>query len=114
MFVKNFSDEDLLIACLWAEACGEPEEGQKAVCNVILNRVKKQMAPSIRDVILKPKQFSWTDTQDVNYKKVFSAKTDSPSGWERAQKIAQMVLAEALEDITKNADHYLTSRSRAG
>ena len=116
--LKDLSDEDLLTACLWAEARGESEEGQKAVCNVILNRVKKRMAPSIRSVILKPKQCSWTDPQDVNYKKVFTAKTDNLGSWERARNIAQMALAEALEDITKNADHYLnvevTRRIRGG
>lgn len=73
---------------------------------------------SIRDVILRPKQFSWTDPHDVNYTKVFTAKTDNPESWERARKIAQMALAEALEDITKNADHYLnvevTRRIRGG
>lgn len=58
--LKDLSDEELLTACLWAEARCEPENGQQAVCNVILNRVKKRMAPSIRDVILKPDQFSWT------------------------------------------------------
>lgn len=116
--LDEWLDEDLLTACLWAEARGEPEEGQRAVCNVIVNRVKKRMAPSIRDVILRPKQFSWTDPNDVNYKKVFTAKTDSPQGWERAQKIAKSALDGLLEDLTKNADHYLnvevTRRLRGG
>jgi spore germination cell wall hydrolase CwlJ-like protein len=40
--LKNLSDEDLLTACLWAEARGEPENGQQAVCNVVFNRVKKE------------------------------------------------------------------------
>ena len=116
--LQERSDEDLLTACLWAEARGEPEEGQKAVFNVIVNRVKKRMADSIRGVILKPKQFSWTDPNDVNYKKVFTAKTDNPAGWERAGKIAKEALAGMLEDLTKNADHYLnvevTRRLRGG
>ena len=103
--LTELSDEDLLTACLWAEARGESEEGQRAVCAVILNRVKKKMAPDIRAVILKPKQFSWTDAQDVNYGKVFTAKTDSPESRERAHKIAQTALADALEDITRAADH---------
>jgi spore germination cell wall hydrolase CwlJ-like protein len=116
--LHELSDEDLLTACLWAEARGEPENGQHAVCNVILNRVKKKMAPSIRDVILKPNQFSWTNPNDVNFKKVFTAKTDSPESWARAIKIAQMALANTLEDLSKNADHYLnvelTKRLRGG
>lgn len=116
--LKEFSDEDSLTACLWAEARGEPEEGQKAVCSIIVNRVKKRMAPSIRGVILRPKQFSWTDPADVNYSKVFTAKSDNPAGWERAEKIAKEALAGMLEDLTKNADHYLnvevTRRIRGG
>ncbi len=105
--LHEMSHVELLTACLWAEARGEPEDGQQAVCNVILNRVKKRMAPSIRDVILKPKQFSWTDPADVNFKKVFIAKTDSPESWARATKIAQTALADTLADLSKNADHYL-------
>ncbi len=116
--LTDLSDEELLTACLWAEARGEPENGQHAVCNVILNRVKKRMAPSIRDVILKPKQFSWTDPHDVNYDKVFKAKTDNPASWARATKIAQMALSNTLDDLSKNADHYLnvelTKKLRGG
>ena len=59
--LTDWSAEDLLTACLWAGARGEPEEGQVAVCNVIVNRVKKKMAPGIRHVILEPRQFSWTE-----------------------------------------------------
>jgi spore germination cell wall hydrolase CwlJ-like protein len=116
--LNEFSDEDLLTACLWAEARGEPEDGQKAVCSVIQNRVKKHMALSIRAVILKPKQFSWTDPNDVNFSKVFTARTDSPASWERASRIAQSALADNLEDFSRNADHYLnvelTKRFRGG
>ena len=90
--LKNLSDEDLLTAFLWAEARGEPENGQQAVCNVVFNRVKKRIAPSIRNVILKPRQFSWTDPHDVNYNKVFTAQNDRPGRWVRATQIAQMAL----------------------
>ncbi len=114
----DLSDEELLTACLWAEARGEPDNGQQAVCNVIINRVKKRMASSIREVILKPNQFSWTNPTDVNFKKVLTGKTDNPGSWARANKIAQMALANALGDLTKNADHYLnvelTKRLRGG
>jgi len=46
------SDEDLLTACVWAEARGEPEEGLKAICNVVFNRVAKRMAQSMSAVIM--------------------------------------------------------------
>jgi spore germination cell wall hydrolase CwlJ-like protein len=105
--LHDLSDEALLTTCLWAEARGEPENGQQTVCNVIFNRVKKRTARSIRDVILRPKLFSWTDPADVNFNKVFTAKNDTPESWARATKIAQMALANTLEDLSKNADHYL-------
>ena len=116
--LADLSQEDLLTACLWAEARGEPEEGQKGVCNVILNRAKKRMAADIPAVILQPNQFSWTNPADVNFHKVFTAKTDDPKSWERAQRIAQAALSGTLEDNTKNADHYLnvevTRKARGG
>jgi spore germination cell wall hydrolase CwlJ-like protein len=105
--LSDLSQEDLLTACLWAEARGEPEDGQKGVCNVILNGVRKHMAQSIPAVILQPNQFSWTNPNDVNFQKVFTVETKDPNGWERAQRIAQAALARTLEDNTNNADHYL-------
>jgi spore germination cell wall hydrolase CwlJ-like protein len=101
--LSELSQEDLLTACLWAEARGEPEDGQKGVCNVILNRVRKHMAQSIPAVILQPNQFSWTNPNDVNFQKVFTAETKDPNGWERAQRIAQAALARTLEDNTNNS-----------
>lgn len=78
--LRQLSEEELLTACLWAEARGEPEEGQQAVCHVILNRVRKRMAENITAVILQPKQFSWTNPSDVNFSKVLTAKTKDPAG----------------------------------
>jgi uncharacterized protein (TIGR02594 family) len=114
----DLTAEELLTACLWAEARGEPEAGQEGVCNVILNRVQKGMGQSIKDVILQPKQFSWTNPDDVNFKKVFTARTDDPTGWVRAQTICRRALAGTLVDNTRKADHYLnvelTRRLRGG
>jgi spore germination cell wall hydrolase CwlJ-like protein len=116
--LEDFSDEELLTACIWAESRSEPEDGQKAVCNVIANRVKKRMRPTIRDIILQPKQFSWTDPEDPNFKKVFTAKADDPAHWQRANDVSKTALAGTLGDNTKNADHYLnveaTRRARGG
>ena len=116
--LDSLSDEELLTACLWAEARGEPEEGQQAVCNVILNRVRKGMATSCRAAILKPHQFSWTDSSDPNFAKVFTAATDAPESWARALGIARSSLAGTLADVSKDADHYLnveaTRQARGG
>jgi spore germination cell wall hydrolase CwlJ-like protein len=105
--LNDLSEEDLLTACLWAEARGEIEGGQKAVCNVILNRVTKGMRPTIREVILQPHQFSWTAPGDVNLDKVFTASAKEPEAWGRANRIAKAALSGKLVDNTNNADHYL-------
>jgi N-acetylmuramoyl-L-alanine amidase len=47
-----------LAMCIYFEAAGEPKAGQIAVGHVILNRVEKS-GNSIKDVVTKPRQFSW-------------------------------------------------------
>jgi spore germination cell wall hydrolase CwlJ-like protein len=116
--LTDLTDQELLTACLWAEARGEPPQGQTAVCNVILNRVRKKMAKSVREAILAAGQFSWTDPADVNYSKVFTAETSDPNGWQRAGEVSSQALAGTLQDNTMSADHYLnveaTRRARGG
>lgn len=101
------SDEDLLTACLWAEARGEPERGQIAVAGVILNRVSRHMAKSTRGAILAPRQFSWTNPKDVNFSKVLEAPHADPGGWKRARRVARAAMGESFEDTSLGADHYL-------
>lgn len=45
--------------CIYFEARGEPIEGQIAVAHVIMNRALKRNM-SVKEIILQPKQFSWT------------------------------------------------------
>lgn len=107
MDLHTLSERDLLTACLWAEARGEPRVGQQAVCNVITNRVHKHMGPTLHAVILKPAQFSWTNPTDPNYAQVLRAATTDPAGWRRAQELADAALDQTLPDLTLSADHYL-------
>lgn len=120
---ESLKDKDelwLLTACIWAEARGEPVEGQEAVCNVILNRVRKRMGKDIKAVILAPFQFSWTIPSDPNHKKVFYAEDKYPRPWNMALMIAQEGIKGELKDNTMNADHYLNveatmaARQKAG
>lgn len=98
----------LLTATIYAEARGEPHEGRVAVCNVVLNRFRKGMATSIKDVILKPKQFSWTDPRDPNHEAIARMLgTDVDSVWAECREIAALALAWRLPDNTRSADHYL-------
>ena len=56
---------------------------------------------------MQPRQFSWTDPGDPNFSKVFAASQSAPDAWNRALGIAQRGLAGTLEDLSKDADHYL-------
>ena len=51
--------------CVYHEARGEPEEGQIAVAQVVLNRAE-QRGISVKEVILQPHQFSWVDDGNVD------------------------------------------------
>lgn len=49
-----------LAICIYHEARGEPWEGQIAVGHVVMNRVASENK-SIKDVVLRPYQFSWAN-----------------------------------------------------
>ena len=49
-----------LTLCVYFEAQGEPQEGKVAVAHTVLNRVAKSNT-TVKDVILKPWQFSWAN-----------------------------------------------------
>lgn len=57
----KYREECRLIAeAVVYESRGEPEEGQKLVIDVILNRVKDKRFPnSVKEVLTQPKQFSY-------------------------------------------------------
>lgn len=59
---KSLADWQLMGLCIEREASGEPREGRVAVGTVILERVDHRAwdGQTIREVILKPWQFSWT------------------------------------------------------
>lgn len=59
----DVSDRYLLAAIVYAESGGEPYEGQLAVANVVLNRLRSgYYGNTLSDVIYAPYQFSATDT----------------------------------------------------
>ena len=58
-----------VLSTLWHEARGEPEEGQRAVMQVIINRKKHKNFPStFCEVIKQDKQFSFLNGQDHQQK----------------------------------------------
>lgn len=59
---EALTDGQLMGLCIEREAGGEPYEGKVAVGTIILNRVDARNwdGKTIKEVILKPWQFSWT------------------------------------------------------
>lgn len=92
------------ILCIYAEARGEPHEGQVAVGSVIRNRTERKLfsTGTVASTVLFPWQFSWANTSDGQRTRVFSAKWDD-AGWLAASKAW---FESALSRPVGDATHY--------
>jgi spore germination cell wall hydrolase CwlJ-like protein len=72
--LSRLADQTLLALCIWAEAEGEPPEGQLAVGWVVRNRVEHPCwwGHDYHSVILATWQFSWTDPHCDRYQKAIA------------------------------------------
>jgi len=85
---------------IYHEARGERVEGQIAVAQVTLNRVKHdEWGSTICEVVYQPKQFSWTHMIEDQDPKENRA-------WFQAKVIARDVMIGNVEDPTKGAVYY--------
>ena len=88
------------------EARGEPDIGQIAVAQVILNRKQDpRWGNSIRDVIHQPRQFSYLKDK---HKQAPPTKHD----WNKARKIARAVISGTVINPVGDATHYHAARIR--
>lgn len=96
---------DYMARTIYGEARGESAQGRQAVANVIMNRVKKGgwYGASVKDVVLKPYQFSCWNKSDINRNIILSA-TQAQLAPFRA--IAERAIAGELPDITGGAVNY--------
>ena len=104
--IKVASETDMLARVIWAEARGEDEEGQKAVANVVLNRLKqnpKRYGKTIRQIITKPNQFESYSNSDSR-KKMMSNDIIGTPEYDKAYEIASQAIAGKLEDNTGGAN----------
>ena len=96
-----------LAKTLWGEARGEGTKGMQAVANVVINRVQKGgwYGASVKDVVLKPYQFSCWNTTDVNRAQLDNLTIDDlkKSG---AWDISEKAINNELPDITDGAINY--------
>jgi spore germination cell wall hydrolase CwlJ-like protein len=104
---------------IFAEARGEPFEGQVAVGNVVRERMRLKYASdgTVVGTIWKPKQFSWTLGSDPQRVRVLSA-DDDEAGWVDAAKAWYMSGVQQKVPrgtVLYHADHvqpYWTNRAR--
>ena len=90
---------------LWGEARGESVLGAIAVLAVAYNRAAHS-GKTLRDVILKPLQFSSFNAHDPNRAKLLDAWKDDPLGWNRADLVCELWEEKLLTDPTAGATHY--------
>ena len=96
---------DYLARTIYGEARGEGVKGMQAVANVVMNRVKAGgwYGASVKDVVLKPKQFSCWNENDPN-RAIILAANDAQLA--QARSIAEQAIAGTLPDITGGATNY--------
>ncbi len=98
-----------LTNAIYYEAGNEPEDGQRAVAQVVLNRVRSRLWPdSVCGVI-------YQGSERIDYKCQFTFSCDgsmmripAPAAWARARRIAQEALAGSVYAPVGLATHYHT------
>lgn len=105
---SKFLAIDCLTAAIYYEAASESVDGQQAVAQVILNRIRHPAYPnSVCGVVFQGSQrstgcqFSFTCDGSM-------ARRPSKNGWVKAQAIASMALAGHVETAVGLATHYHT------
>jgi spore germination cell wall hydrolase CwlJ-like protein len=100
---------DCLTSAIYYEARSEPEDGQRAVAQVVLNRVRHPAFPStVCGVVFQGSerrtgcQFSFTCDGSM-------ARRPTPEVWERVRRIAAEALAGSVYAPVGNATHYHTT-----
>jgi spore germination cell wall hydrolase CwlJ-like protein len=103
---------DCLTSAVYHEARSETEDGQRAVAQVVLNRVRHQAYPnSVCGVVYQGStrrtgcQFSFTCDGSL-------ARRVEPGAWERSRQIAAAALSGSVYDPVGLATHYHTTAVR--
>ncbi len=95
----------LLAMCVYGESRSEPYEGKLSIGFVVMNRLEEKSwyGKTLKEVLLKPYQFSCFNRNDPNYKKLFSP---DKGLWKKCFKAAWNAYSKLSKDPTLGADHY--------
>jgi hypothetical protein len=107
--VDSMRSQLCLTAAIYYEAASESDDGQRAVAQVVLNRVRHPAYPNtVCDVV-----YQGTERGDRLCQFTFAcdgslARTPSRSAWERASRVARLALAGYVFPPVGTATHYHT------
>jgi len=98
----------LLTMAVWGEARGQSYGAKLAVAHTIINRANKPCwwGRTLKQVLLKPYQFSIFNKDDVNYGKLLYA--DECKAWPACVDAVQKALVSREVDPTKGATHFFS------
>ena len=102
--------------CIFAEARGEPYEGQIAVGNVIRHRTSRRhfSQGTVVSTVTAPWQFSWMNTDDRQRTRVLSVERSDPAWLSAAAAWAESEQREEVgAALWYHADYVTPSWSRA-
>jgi spore germination cell wall hydrolase CwlJ-like protein len=104
----SLPDVTLLAMCIYAESRGEPYAGKCGVGHVVINRVKCKTwyGKGIKDVILKPWQFSCFNEKDPNFQKLVELAHNPPYIDEQYLEIADGCIDGYIPSPVEDATHY--------
>lgn len=105
--VLSDQEKDLITKTIWGEARNQSLEGQIAVAEVILKRLRDSNA-TVEKVIKARKQFSCWNPRDPNRRKMQRLKP-SNAGYQTAREALETAL-KGENPLTKGADHYHSKR----
>ena len=105
-------ETEILAKTLYGEARGEGLSGIEAVANVMINRAKKPgwWGRGIREVCLKPYQFSCWNKDDPNRCHLEQDLTHEPI-FDVCVRVAVRAIKGLLPDRTKGSTHYHTLKT---
>ncbi len=111
--IECFSNEEIVARTLYGEARGEIAKvgivGIEAVASVIWNRWKqnpKRYGVSVREVCLKPYQFSCWNLRDPNYAILCGKELEATPEYISCVRIAFKWLCSLGKDLTGGSNHY--------
>ncbi|MBI4919253.1 cell wall hydrolase, partial [archaeon] len=109
--VENFDQDDvtLLARLIFGEARGESREVKNSIAYSVLNRTgnHKWWGHTLKEVILKPSQYTCFSQEDQNYNKIIDPlNNETPSVWRECVEVSHFVLSNPKNDTSNGATHY--------